>query len=350
MTEATADIADNSGFADFELERSPIAQVRRWLHAHPTASPAIVLGLAVLYFSLNTDRFMTATSISTVLAQVMIIGTLALAQTLVILTAGIDLSVGSMTVLSAAVMGKLAVVWGYSPWTALALGLSVGLLLGLINGLLVVRMKLPPFIATLGTFNAYFALNQWFSENETIGNAELKEAGADGVLLWFGRVWEPIDGFRLTYGVVAMLVLYAVVWYALRRTQWGRHVYATGDDLAAARLSGVRTDRVLLSVYAVAGLLCAIAGWMLIGRIGAVSPKPLNNANLDSITAVVVGGTSLFGGRGAVLGTLMGALIVGVFDSGLSHLGLDPLWRLFTVGVLVLVAVSLDQWIRRSAG
>lgn len=350
MTSGTADSAPGSGFADFELTGSPIARLQRWLHSHPTASPAIVLGLAFVYFSLSTERFFTATSISTVLAQVMIIGTLALAQTLVILTAGIDLSVGSMTVLSAAVMGKLAVTWGYSPWVALMIGLGIGLLLGVINGLLVIRLKLPPFIATLGTFNAYFALNQWFSENETLGNAELKEVGADGVLLWFGRIWEPVDGFRVTYGVVMMILLFVAVWYALRRTQWGRHVYATGDDPAAARLSGVQTDRILLSVYAVAGLLCAVAAWMLIGRIGAVSPKPLNNANLDSITAVVVGGTSLFGGRGAVMGTLMGALIVGVFDSGLSHLGLDPLWRVFTIGVLVLVAVSLDQWIRRVAG
>ena len=349
MTAGANDTSSSTGFADFDLVGNPVARVQRWLYGHPTVGPAVVLGLAALFFSLYTDRFFTSTSISTVLAQVMLIGTLALAQTLVILTAGIDLSVGSMAVLSAAVIGKLAVNWGYNPWVALLIGLAIGLLLGVVNGLLVIRLRLPPFIATLGTFNAYFALNQWFSENETIGNAELKEANADGLLLWFGRVWEPIGGFRVTYGVVMMLSLFVAVWYALRRTKWGRHVYAVGDDLEAARLSGVRTDRILLSVYAFAGLLCAVAGWMLIGRIGAVSPKPLNNANLDSITAVVVGGTSLFGGRGAVMGTLMGALIVGVFDSGLSHMGLDPLWRVFTIGVLVLFAVALDQWLRRVA-
>lgn len=348
--QAAEAVAGSSGgdFAAFQLTASPLAQAQRWLHGHPTASPLIVMFAAGLYFSVFTDRFFTATNISTILAQVMIIGTLGLAQTLIILTAGIDLSVGSMTVLSAVVMGKLAVNWGYNQWVALLIGLAIGLLLGLINGILVTRFKLPPFIATLGTFNAYFALNQWFSENETISNADV-EQDAD-ILLWFGNVWEPIDGFRLTYGVLFMLVLFAFFWYALKRTMWGRHVYATGDDPETARLSGIRVDRVLLSVYAVAGLLCALAGWMLIGRIGAVSPKPLNNANLDSITAVVVGGTSLFGGRGLVLGTLIGALIVGVFDSGLSQLGLDPLWRVFTIGVLVLVAVSLDQWIRRVAG
>ncbi len=339
--------ASGGDFADFTLSDSLLDRVQRWLHGHPTASPLIVLVLAALFLSVTTDRFFTATTTSTILAQVMIVGTLGLAQTLIILTAGIDLSVGSMTVLSAVVMGKLDVTWGWNPWAALLFGLAIGLLLGVINGLLVTRLKLPPFIATLGTFSAFFALNQWFSENLTISSTDLKESAS--ILLWFGNIWEPVNGFRLTYGVVFMLVLFAVFWYALKRTMWGRHVYATGDDPETARLSGIGTDRVLLSVYAVAGLLCGLAGWMLIGRIGAISPKPLNNANLDSITAVVIGGTSLFGGRGAVIGTLMGALIVGVFDSGLSQLGLDPLWRVFTIGVLVLVAVSLDQWIRRVA-
>jgi fructose transport system permease protein len=168
-------------------------------------------------------------------------------------------------------------------------------------------------------------------------------------LLWFDHTWEPIDRFRVTYGSILMLAMFAVAWYALRRTAWGRHVYATGDDSESARLVGIRTDRVLLSVYTLAGLVCGIAGWLWISRIGAVSPKPLENANLDSITAVVIGGTSLFGGRGSVIGSLLGALIVGVFDSGLSQAGVDPLWRTFAIGVLVIVAVALDQWLRRVA-
>jgi fructose transport system permease protein len=167
--------------------------------------------------------------------------------------------------------------------------------------------------------------------------------------LWFDHTWEPIEGFRVTYGSLFMLGLFVVAWYALRRTAWGRHVYATGDDREAARLVGIRTNRVLLSVYTAGGLICGMAGWLWISRIGSVSPKPLENANLDSITAVVIGGTSLFGGRGAVFGSLLGALIVGVFDSGLSQAGVEPLWRTFAVGVLVIVAVAMDQWIRRVA-
>jgi fructose transport system permease protein len=124
-------------------------------------------------------------------------------------------------------------------------------------------------------------------------------------------------------------------------------VYATGDDVDAARLAGVRTDRVLLSVYALAGLICALAAWILIGRIASASPQAGTSANLDSITAVVIGGTSLFGGRGRVVGTLIGALIVGVFRNGLALAGVDVLWQDFTVGILVIAAVAVDQYIRK---
>ena len=124
-------------------------------------------------------------------------------------------------------------------------------------------------------------------------------------------------------------------------------MYATGDDPEAARLAGINTDNILLSVYVLAGLIAAIAGWALIGRVGAISPTAGENANLDSITAVVIGGTSLFGGRGSIIGTLIGALIVGVFRSGVSLAGLDVLWQEFAIGVLIIVAVALDQWIRR---
>src|ERR671939_442073 len=144
-----------------------------------------------------------------------------------------------------------------------------------------------------------------------------------------------------------MLVLFAVFAWVLKNTAWGRHVYATGDDAEAARLAGVRKDRVLLSVYVVAGLICAVAAWMLIGRIASASPQAGTSANLDSITAVVIGRPNLFGGRGRVLGTLIGALIVGVFRNGLALAGVDVLWQDFTVGILVIAAVAIDRWIRK---
>jgi fructose transport system permease protein len=151
----------------------------------------------------------------------------------------------------------------------------------------------------------------------------------------------------LTYGTILLVLLAIAVWYLLNRTAFGRHVYASGDDPDSARLAGISTNRTLIGVYALAGVICAIAAWALIGRIGSVSPQAGQTANLDSITAVVIGGTSLFGGRGSIVGTLIGALIVGVFRNGLALSGLDVLWQEFAVGVLIIVAVTLDQWIRR---
>jgi fructose transport system permease protein len=140
-----------------------------------------------------------------------------------------------------------------------------------------------------------------------------------------------------------MLAMFVVFAWVLKNTAWGRRVYAVGDDAEAARLAGVRTNRVLLSVYVVGGLICAVAGWMLIGRIASASPQAGGLANLDSITAVVIGGTSLFGGRGLVIGTLFG----GVLRNGLTLGGVDVLWQDFAVGVLIIVAVAIDQWIRQ---
>jgi fructose transport system permease protein len=135
--------------------------------------------------------------------------------------------------------------------------------------------------------------------------------------------------------------------YILRNTAWGRHVYATGDDREAARLAGIGVNRILVSVYLAAGLVYAITAWIQIGRVGSASPNAASDANLDSITAVVIGGTSLFGGRGIIIGSLLGALIVGVFRNGLALAGVDVLWQTLVVGLLVIIAVATDQWIRR---
>jgi fructose transport system permease protein len=144
-----------------------------------------------------------------------------------------------------------------------------------------------------------------------------------------------------------MLAMYLVVGYMLRSTAWGRHVYAAGDDAEAAELAGIRVKRVILSVYLAAGLVIAVAAWILMGRIGSASPNAATDANLDSITAVVIGGTSLFGGRGVLAGSLLGALIVGVFRNGLALAGVDVLYQTLAVGILIIAAVAIDQWIRK---
>jgi fructose transport system permease protein len=289
---------------------------------------------------------------------VTIIAILGIAQTLVILTAGIDLSVGAIMILCSVVMGRTAVVYGVPLEIAFPLAFLVGLACGAVNGLIVTRLRLPPFIVTLGTWSIFGALNTWYSRSETIRAQDIDATAP--FLGWTGSLIKLYDaaagigldlpflkGWVVTYGSLLMILLAILVWYVLNRTAFGRHVYATGDDPDAARLSGINTDRTLVAVYALAGLICAFAAWVLIGRIGGVSPQAGLTANLDSITAVVIGGTSLFGGRGSIVGTLIGALIVGVFRNGLALSGLDVLWQEFAVGVLIIVAVTMDQWIRR---
>jgi fructose transport system permease protein len=311
------------------------------LHRNATLGPLFVLILAIIIFSITADRFLEPGNLSLIVQQVMVVGTLGIGQTLIILTAGIDLSVGAIMVLSSIVMAKLSADEGVPGLLALLIGFGCGTACGLINGLLVTRLRLPPFIATLGTLNVFFALNLWLSKSETVRGTDMSD-----LLLWTGKT-VSIGDTRITYGSLLMLVLFGVFWWVLKNTAWGRHVYAVGDDAEAARLTGVRTDRVLLSVYLVAGVICAVAAWMLIGRIASASPQAGGTLNLDSITAVVIGGTSLFGGRGLVIGTLFGAMIVGVLRNGLTLSGVDVLWQDFAVGVMIIAAVAIDQWIRK---
>jgi fructose transport system permease protein len=266
------------------------------------------------------------------------------AQTLIVITAGIDLSVGAIMVLCSVIMGKLAVMAGLPAPLALLIGIAAGGGCGAVNGVLVTRLKLPPFIVTLGTWSIFFALNLWYSASETIRSQDVAKAAP-----FLQALGTPVDilGARFTYGSFFMLALVGLIWFVLNRTAFGRHLYAVGDDPDAARLAGIRTGRVLFTVYVVAGVICALGAWALIGRIGSISPQAGQTANLDSITAVVVGGASLFGGRGSIVGTLVGALIVGVFRNGLALSGVDVLWQEFTVGWLIIVAVALDQWIRK---
>jgi len=319
-------------------------KIHHFLHANPTAVPVIVLALSVLAFGAIANNFFTAFNMTLIIQQVTIIGILGIAQTLIILTAGIDLSVAAIMVLSSVLMGNLAVNMGVPTVFAILIGLVIGAGCGAINGFLVTRFKLPPFIVTLGTWKIFFALNLWLSGGQSIRSQDIDAAAP--LLKLFGGTFS-IMGAQFTVGSLFMLLLFPVFYYILNQTAWGRHVYAVGDDEESAKLSGIRTDRVLLSVYITAGVLCAIGAWLAIGRVGSISPQSFFEGNLDAITAVVIGGTSLFGGRGSIMGTLVGALIVGVFRSGLNLSGVDVLWQQFAVGALIIIAVAIDQWIRK---
>jgi fructose transport system permease protein len=326
---------------EFLDRTTPLSRIRNTLHRYPAISPAIVLVLAVIVFGLLNDRFLNPANLSLITQQVAVVGTLAIAQTLIILTAGIDLSVGAVMVLSSMVIAQSSVQLGLPAVLALLLGLVVGLGAGALNGFLVTRLKLPPFIVTLGTLNIFVALTLLYSGGATVRGAEMPP-----LLTWTGATFS-LGGVNFTVGVVMMLLLYIAIAFILAKTSWGRHLYAVGDDPESARLAGIRVNRVLMSVYLAAGAILAVGAWIQIGRTNAASPNAGIDLNLDSITAVVIGGTSLFGGRGTVWGTLLGALIVGVFRNGLSLAGLDVLWQTFAVGVLIVVAVSVDQWIRK---
>jgi fructose transport system permease protein len=331
-----------SAAAEFaRRQQSPLQRVQHQLHARPWLSPLFLLFVAFLSFFIASPTFLTANSMGILLQQTAVVATLAVGQTLIILTAGIDLSVGAIMVLSMMVMASLARDGGMPGVLALLIGLVLGLVAGALNGFLVTRINLPPFIVTLGTLSVYTAIALLYSGGESIQASHLP-----GLLNVLGDGFS-IGGFRLTWGIVVMVIIYAVVGYALSQTAWGRHVYAVGDDPESARLSGVPSKRILLAVYTVAGLIYAIAAWELIGRAGAATPNAVPDANLQSITAVVIGGTSLFGGRGVLIGTLLGALIVQTLQFGLSQMGVDQQWRVLATGILIVVAVAADQWIRK---
>ncbi|MFC3852172.1 ABC transporter permease [Salinispirillum marinum] len=322
-----------------------LSRLQHLLHSNPSMVPLIVLLMSVGVFGLVLgERFFSPFALTLILQQVQIVGIIAAAQSLIILTKGIDLSVGAIMVLSSVVMGQFTFRYGIPVPISIICGLICGMACGAVSGLLVSRMKLPPFIVTLGMWQIVLATNFLYSGNETI-RAQIIETEAP-LLQFFGTKFS-IGGAVFTFGVIFMVLLIVGLAYALKHTAWGRHVYAVGDDIDAAELSGVKTGRVLLSVYMLSGLICAFAGWALIGRIGSVSPTAGQLSNIESITAVVIGGISLFGGRGSIMGALYGALIVGVFTLGLRLLGADAQWTYLLIGVLIICAVAVDQWIRR---
>jgi fructose transport system permease protein len=374
--EAVVKARGSESVAEFHEDETLLRRVQHALHVTPALVPLVVLLISIAVFGvLLGGQFFSAGSQSLILQQVQIVGIVAAAQTLVILTAGIDLSVGAIMVFTSVIMGQFTFRYGLPVEVAILCGFVAGGLMGYVNGWLVAVMKLPPFIVTLGTWQIILATNFLYSANETIRSQDLREKAP--MLQWLGekpnvQLVNWIEGMRgivhegrrpadtgdwfldtlwsvnVTYGVVVMVLLIAVLAWVLRHTAWGRHVYAVGDDPEAAQLAGVNVRGTLISVYVLSGLICALAGWALIGRIGSVSPTSGVDANIESITAVVIGGISLFGGRGSILGALFGALIVGVFSLGLRMMGADAQWTYLMIGVLIIAAVAVDQWIRKA--
>ena len=306
-----------------------------------TLGPFLALLGACIFFATQSENFLTGGNFSLILQQVMVVGVIAIGQTLIILTAGIDLSCGMVMALGGIVMTKFATELGLPPALAVLCGIGVTTLFGLINGLLVTKVKLPPFIVTLGTLNIAFAITQLYSNSQTVTDLP-------PLMTALGNTF-AIGGTEVAFGAVLMLVLYLLAFFVLRETAAGRHVYAVGNNAEATRLVGIPTQRVLLMVYVIAGLFYGIASLLSVARTGVGDPNAGQTENLDAITAVVLGGTSLFGGRGMIIGSLVGAVVVGVLRNGLTLMGVSSVYQVLITGILVILAVAIDQLSRKGA-
>ena len=304
----------------------------------PILGPLAGLVLLSAAFSVLSPVFLTPANFSQVFQQVMEVCTLAVGQTLIMLAAGIDLSNGGIMVFGSVVMAKMAVQGTPVP-LAILIGLALTTALGLVNGFVVARVRLPPFIVTLGMLNIVYASTLLYTGEAAVQNLPPG-------LLFLGTTI-TLGHARVPVGPLVMIAVVMIVWYALTHTAWGRHVYVVGDNIEAARVAGINITRQLISIYTIAGFIYGIAALLVLGRTTVGDPQAGQTDNLDSITAVVIGGTSLFGGRGNVLGTLIGALIVGIIRNGLTLIGVDALWQTFATGVIVVVAAAVDQATRR---
>jgi ribose transport system permease protein len=292
-----------------------------------------VLLLLCVGFSLMSDSFFSAQNFSIISQQASINVVLASGLTFVILTGGIDLSVGSILAVSAVVALLVSQVPGFAP-LAIAAGLGVGLLLGLVNGALVAFGKLPAFIVTLGGLTAMRGIARLIGEDKTVFNPDLSFAYIGNDTL-FGVPWL----------VVIALVVVTLSWLILRRTVLGVQIYAVGGNPEAARLSGIKVWKVLLFVYAISGLLAGVGAIMTSARLMAANGLQMGQSyELDAIAAVILGGTRFTGGVGTIIGTLIGALIIATLSNGLILLGVSDIWQYIIKGVVIIGAVALDRF------
>jgi ribose/xylose/arabinose/galactoside ABC-type transport system permease subunit len=303
--------------------------------------------LLVVAFFIATPDFLTVNNVLNILRQYSVPAILAVGQTLVIVSAGIDLSVASTAALSGSLMAVAFAHWGWPEPAALVLGFGAGFVVGGFNGFVITKWRVPDFIATLGTFSAVRGVALLVTNGLPVPDFEQAVEG------------RRIPDFVSTLGAdsVARFPLIAVVailvaitgWFVLSRTRLGRAAYAIGGNREAAHVSGIKVNRSKIWVYVISGLMAAVAGFMLTGRQASANALMGEGMELQSIAAVVVGGTNLFGGEGGVGGTMIGILIIGVLSNGLNILGVAEFWQRVVNGLIIVLVVALDQWRRRAA-
>ena len=295
--------------------------------------PLIGLFLLVIVITLLNPSFLSINNLFNVLRQVSISALIAFGMTFVILTGGIDLSVGSTLALTGAVAASL-LASGMDPIIAMGIALILGLILGAINGVIITKGKVAPFIATLATMTIYRGLTLVYTEGRPISGL-----GDSMTFQLFGKGYF----FGIPVPVVTMILAFAVLYFILHKTTFGRRVYAVGGNEEASRLSGINPDRVKIAVYAITGLLAAMSALILTSRLNSAQPTAGDSYELDAIAAVVLGGTSLTGGKGWIFGTLVGALIIGVLNNGMNLIGVSSFFQQVVKGIVILLAVLIDR-------
>jgi ribose transport system permease protein len=312
-----------------------LSQLRAVL-SNQAVSMLLILILMWLLLSLLSPYFFTASNLWEITLQTAVIGIIAAGQTLVILSGGIDLSVGSVFA-CAGIAGGLVFQATGNLWLTLAATLLTGAALGSLNGLFISQLRVPPFIATLGMLGMARGLALILSRGIPI-------FGLSKEYLWIGQ-GKLFD--LVPIPTLILLGVFALVFFIARYTRFGRFTYATGSNAEAAKLSGINLGRVLLGTFALSGLLCGVAAVIEAARLATIQPAGGNGYELLAIGAVVIGGTSLFGGEGNVIATLIGALIETTIRNGLNLLGVNAFWQYVVNGAVIIAAVAVDQWRRR---
>mmetsp|Transcript_28998 Transcript_28998/g.37900 ORF Transcript_28998/g.37900 Transcript_28998/m.37900 type:complete len:337 (-) Transcript_28998:1615-2625(-) len=316
---------------------SLVERVKRNQHRFWAFSGLIFL---VIGFSLASPNFFQTSNIISILQATSVNGVLAIAATLVIITAGIDLSVGTLMTFCAVVAGVLLTNLGLPMYIGIPGALLSGLLAGALSGFFVAKLNIPPFIATLGMMLVYKGLSLAICGgrpiyfNDTEGFVDISTGSIIGHI---------IPAFPIPNGVLILFLVAIFASFILTRTILGRFIFALGSNEEALRLSGVNTDRWKIVVYSLAGGICAIAGILLASRINSAQPAIGQGYELDAIAAVVIGGTSLSGGKGTMLGTIIGALIISVVANGLRILSVPQEWQIVVTGSIIILAVYADQ-------
>lgn len=307
-------------------------------NAHEYGAVAALI-LLMIVMSLISPQFRTLSNMMTLLRQASINGLIAFGMTLVILTGGIDLSVGSTLGLSGALFAGMVVNMGISIPLALLLTLAFGLLLGFISGFLVGKSKLQPFIATLITMTVYRGLTLIYTDGRPISNITSDEYVGSGLITFIGR--GAILGIPVP--VIILFVSFILIYILLNKSTLGRKIYAVGSNERAAQLSGINTDRIKLFVYSISGVMSTIAALILVSRLNSAQPTLGTGYELDAIAATAIGGTSMEGGKGKITGTLLGILIIAVLGNGMNILGISSYYQDVVKGIVILLAVLVDR-------